>query len=176
MALVWSRYLKRFKSNSIFKYWSSEIQDGRWQPKWRNFSVSLGRSISIVKGNICAKEAVITFVVCTDSNQWRRQPVRLTRAQAGHSEIQPGPKLKTQGGGVGQGGRSRGRRPRGSRREAPRGEGSGEGARAPSPATGVRGCHPRKFLKSYMQICAFWCILASKQLTLESSLLCLATC
>jgi hypothetical protein len=28
MTPVWSQYLKRFKSYSIFKYWSSEIQDG----------------------------------------------------------------------------------------------------------------------------------------------------
>jgi hypothetical protein len=54
MTPVWNRYLERFKSYSIFKSWPSEIQDGGWRPKWRNFSTSLGSSISIVKRYICA--------------------------------------------------------------------------------------------------------------------------
>jgi hypothetical protein len=61
MTPVWSRYLKRFKSCSILKCWSSKIQDCRRRPKWRNFSVSLGRSLSIVKRYICAKGDVCSI-------------------------------------------------------------------------------------------------------------------
>jgi hypothetical protein len=61
MTPVWSRYLKWFKSYSIFKYWSSDIQDGRRRPKWRIFSTSLGRSISIVKRYIYAKGDVCSI-------------------------------------------------------------------------------------------------------------------
>jgi hypothetical protein len=62
---VWSRYLKRFKSDSNFKCWSSKIQDGGRRPKWRNFSTSLCRSISIVNRYISAKgdvRSVCSFV------------------------------------------------------------------------------------------------------------------
>jgi hypothetical protein len=61
MTPVWSRYLKRFKSYSIFKCWSSKMQNGDRRPKWRNFSASPGRSISIVKRYICAKGDVCSI-------------------------------------------------------------------------------------------------------------------
>jgi hypothetical protein len=68
---VWGRYLKRFKSYSIFKCWSSEIQDVGRRPKWRNFSTSLDRSISIVtryicvKGNVCSLCSFVTIHIVT---------------------------------------------------------------------------------------------------------------
>jgi len=45
------------------------------------------------------------------------------------------------------------------RRKAPREWGPGRGAVAP-PRWGFGGIAPRKFLKFYLQICAFWCIFA----------------
>jgi hypothetical protein len=61
MTSVWSRCLERFKSYIILRCWSSKIQDGRRRPKWRNFSVPLGRSIYIVKRYICAKGDVCSI-------------------------------------------------------------------------------------------------------------------
>jgi hypothetical protein len=61
MMPIWSWYLKWFKSYSIFKCWSSEIQDGGRRPKWRIFSTSLGRLISIVKRYIWAKGDVCSI-------------------------------------------------------------------------------------------------------------------
>jgi len=40
------------------------------------------------------------------------------------------------------------------------GEGYGEGV-CPSPAVGVRGCHPGKILKFETQFGAIWCIFAT---------------
>jgi hypothetical protein len=64
---VRSRYLKQFKHYSIFKCWPSEIEDGGRRPKkWRNFSTSLGRSISIVKTQevyFCQTGCFVAFVI-----------------------------------------------------------------------------------------------------------------
>jgi hypothetical protein len=63
MMPVWSRYLKRFKSYSIFKCWSSEIQDGGRRPKWRNYRRHLADRFILSIGIFLPKGMFVAFVV-----------------------------------------------------------------------------------------------------------------
>jgi hypothetical protein len=72
MMPVWSRYFKQFESYSIFKCWSSKIQDGGRRPKWRNVSTSLGRSISVFKMCFVPEGLFAAFVVSSQYILLRR--------------------------------------------------------------------------------------------------------